>query len=268
MAKCKICTNTNAKYLLENARHLTGEKVCLSCYQNFNEDSNQTYLFQEDDRTPMSYDQFLEIYPKLGYTKIADFAKEIGISSNTPSTTWKKKGEVPYLVKFFLLTKLNNIELKEKTVYKKSTQNFSQELDLSDEELIQTVYAIKKGIFYMYHQKKCTIAKNRSIESIKFSRSRIKIMVKYLKRLFKFYNINNRPELELIHSTFIKISDYKRFEGYNANISHIPDRIKFLDTSYTDLNQWASRMWYAKFNFGNSISSIGWNDLIRYATKN
>lgn len=240
MAKCKLCTNTNAKYLLENARHLTSEKVCLDCYQTFNEDTNQTHLFQEDTNTPMSYDQFLEIYPKLGYEKIADFSQEIGISANTPSTTWKKKGEVPYLVKYFLESKLNKVESKveienniDKNDYyelcskyrelkhkydlyilknsndptekahaaylgdpfkdlvdaNKRNKELKKEigtLKMDENELIQTVYAIKKGIFYMYHQKNLIVLKIDLLNQLHFLEIELEQWLNTLKDCLNF----------------------------------------------------------------------------------
>jgi hypothetical protein len=128
MALCKICNKKEGKYKLHNARHLTGQVACADCYQSFNEDDRQEYLFDApvaneiDPNEPMSYNQFKAHVTKLEYSNIKAFANEIGVNGGTPATTWKKKDDIPFLVKSYISTKLKEKENPGKTAFVEITK--------------------------------------------------------------------------------------------------------------------------------------------------
>jgi hypothetical protein len=72
--------------------------------QNSNDKARQEYFLERD----MGYDEFLETIKAIGYASLRVFCDEIGINKNTPSTTWKIQGKVPYLVKTYVLSKFEN----------------------------------------------------------------------------------------------------------------------------------------------------------------
>lgn len=140
-------------------------------------------------------------------------------------------------------------------------------LAMNDEELIQTVYAIKKGINSMwYHRKHDWVSKpKRTKETKRLKYSKIRSMIGYLKRLYKYYDINNRKELELIHSTLIKYDDLSRFfNKYYLGNSHA--KILGVDSGFKGNKIWTTRLDNIWLNFESSTSSLTYIDLLRYAT--
>jgi hypothetical protein len=124
--------------------------ACAECYSSLSGHELQAELFSEASmevpaalhNDVLKYDEFLEILNNMQeYKSLTQFALEIGINKNTPSTTWKKKDEVPFLVKEYLKSKFNKVELKEITKFVEVTKQApslttkKQEFVLSDDEL-------------------------------------------------------------------------------------------------------------------------------------
>ncbi len=127
MSKCQICQTKPAKHKLTNARHLTGETVCMDSYQSFNEDELQRYLFDDtkdlvsyDFDKPLDYEEFKEfLEKKLGYESATAFYHEIGMNPRSAVQTWKKKKEIPFLVRSYLqnkIDKINKVDVETKFV--------------------------------------------------------------------------------------------------------------------------------------------------------
>lgn len=118
MAKCELCKLKSAKHTLNNARHLTGKKVCVGCYQTYNEDQRQAYMFDSfeedilvyDFDKPLDYEEFKDLLcTKLGYKNVAAFYKEIEMNPRSAVQTWKKKKKIPFLVRAYLQNKIDEI---------------------------------------------------------------------------------------------------------------------------------------------------------------
>ena len=312
--RCTICKIRPVYKKLTNARHLTGENACRECYEAHQESESQGYLFdgtvegmEEDQSAAMDYDTFLKKINQLGY-KLPSFCLEIGVNKNTPSTTWKKKGEIPFLVKEYINSKLNKVE-KPKTVYLESAaieevERLKKEIEeIQKKELYIISYCHKKGYpggggyrvratnreeaielgkehysdigndkKYIFEAN--TLKENEDwineykrrrdgevpeangvplgmtdgeligyVNAIRWAvrdnlniydryerhynkkelyqrdiyKANIKFFIRLLKQVLKEYDVNNKPHLEEIHSTFVKKEDFKKFFGLRVD---------------------------------------------------
>jgi hypothetical protein len=73
--------------------------------ENSNDKKREDYFVDRD----MSYEEFKVTIRTLGYENMKSFTDEIGINKGTPATTWKIQGNVPYLVKMYVLGKFNDL---------------------------------------------------------------------------------------------------------------------------------------------------------------
>jgi len=220
MAICQVCKKQiNKTFRLKNARHLTGEKVCLNCYQNLENHINQSLLFSDDwDSSNMisfdfdkelDYEEFKEfMINKLNYENMTVFYKEIDMNPRTAVQTWKKKKEIPFLVQAYIQNKIdsiNNIDSKIETKFVEITK-FEERKLMDNNTLIFIITLLKQELYYLYSRRH-----NENNGGI--CKPNALTLVKYLKSLHAKYDINKNVELEHIHSTFLSKDDLEIFIG-------------------------------------------------------